>query len=287
MDFDTMIAEATAEIAATEATATEEAPVEVVVEAPKEEAPSTEEAAATGEEPFEGSKKEANALDRKRKQLEQRDRLLAQEREEKKQLAERLEKLERQINPERAANGAPLKLPNGEPNPDAYTDWQTYNDARTDWRLEQKQAVKPAEQTQDAPQADPQLQAWVGQRAQAVDVQSLEFIKTTPDAEVVFADNEQFIGECARTNPELLRVFLEAENAPLAFYNLAKEGKLEALISMPLARAAMEIGKAQIATPPKRTSAPKPLTASRGSVAGEKPLAELDDDAFRAAFKRW
>lgn len=281
--IDAIIAEHT--IPATEPVA-EAITKEVVTEAePTEEATEepTEPEASKPEEAF--PKKAVNAISRRDRKIGE---LKARETYAQSRIAELEAKLATQQPQQKlASNGVPLTLPDGSPNPDAYTDYGLYlkDSAKHEFRQEMAEAEKakaPKEETQPQENAlDPQRQQWITERSTAIDVQSEEFVKSTPEAAEVFAENEEFITECAQANPKLLEIFLAADNAPLAFFNLAKEGKLERLITMPLAQAAMEIAKAQIATPKPQTKAPAPLPASRGSVASSKPLDDFQPDEIR------
>lgn len=107
-------------------------------------------------------------------------------------------------------------------------------------------------------------------------VQEAELLKTYPDYHEVEAEYQDLIDSAP---PELVRLFLEVENAPLAFYTLAKQGKLESLVDMPLHKAALEIGKAiavGLPQPKKVSSAPRPIQANTGTGTGSKSIEQMD-----------
>lgn len=239
-----------------EITPTEEETTEEAVE-PKAE--------ATEEVPF--PKKAVNAISRRDRKIGE---LKAREAHAAARIAELEARLATQQPQKLAANGVPLTLANGEPNPEAYTDWQQYQDDRADWRQAQKQAAQAPKQPEQAaePQLSEQYQELIAERQEDL----AEGIRTDAEALELFTKHQELV------IPEHIgALFLEAEpaDAVRAFKVLAKEGKLEALMSMPLAKAALEISRAQIVTPKPKTNAPKPLPASRGSVAGEKSLDQM------------
>jgi hypothetical protein len=179
---------------------------------------------------------------------------------------------------QRLSQSSPLPKPvapnDGAPKESDFQSYADYLEARSDWKLEQKLVERDGKQQQSA-----QYDAWVNQRSSAADVQAAELAKTAPDAFDVMADHEDTISDFS---PQLKGLLLEADNTALAIYNLAKEGKLESLGNMSLAKAAMEIGRAQTQAPTKpQTKAPAPLPASRGSVAASKPLERMSPDELR------
>lgn len=236
---------------------------ETVTETPTEETTTETPEPSAEKEEVQFPKKAVNAIS-------YRDRKIGQQKAQLEQANARIAAVEAELaksKPTALPNGVPLKLETGEPNPDAYTDYQKYLDDRQDWRLEQREAARSKET--ESTQAQTQQQQFIAERQTAFTSE----LKTDKEATALleeYADLE--------VPDHIANIFLEAEPADAirAFKVLAKEGRLEALIAMPLARAAMEIGKAQIATTPKpKTNAPKPLPASRGSVAGDKSLEQM------------
>jgi hypothetical protein len=212
------------------------------------------------DEPF--PKKAVNALSRKDKQI---GKLRAQ-----------YEQAQLELNQLRQK--APLPKTDGAPKESDYQNYADYLEARQDYKLEQKLTERDGKQNKT--QQDFQEQAWFSQRSIEVKAQSDKMAQEIPDYTAVF---EEFGDVVDEYSPQLQRFFLEADNAPLAFYNLAKEGKLEELAHMSLAKAAMEIGRAQTqAYTKQKTKAPAPLPASRGSVSQGKKLDDMNGTELRS-----
>lgn len=223
----------------------------------------TEQDAGKPEDDTPFPKKAVNAISR-------RDKQIGKLRAEREQLASELEKYRQQAQLKQTQNNTPA----GAPKEADYKTYAEYLEAVNDYKIDQKFAKLQGEQKQT--QQNTQEQAWVSERQTAIETQAADFIKENPEA---LALVQEYADVVDNFSPELERLFLEADNAPLAFYNLAKEGKLEALPSMSLAKAAMEIGRAQTQTPIKpKTKAPAPLPASRGSVAAGKQLIDMSPE---------
>lgn len=122
-------------------------------------------------------------------------------------------------------------------------------------------------------QASEREMAWEAERIKTVDKQAEEFAKLHPEVTQMY---EEYSDVIAAYPKEIKKALLAADNAPLAFFNLAKEGKLESLAEMSLVDATVEIRLAQMNQPVKpQTKAPTPLPASRGSVAATKSPTEM------------
>ena len=148
-------------------------------------------------------------------------------------------------------------------------------------KYDTKQELASRESKQKETHQTTQEQQWIAQREQAVAAKAQEFAKETPELLELVEEYGDVIDELP---PQIQRVFLEAENAPLAFYNLAKEGKLESLASMSPARAAMEIGRAQTQAPTKPkpvTNAPAPMSPAKGTGASGKSLDRMSWEETR------
>lgn len=170
---------------------------------------------------------------------------------------------------------------NGEPKEADYQNYADYLEARNDWKLDQRLAERDTKQTQT--QQTEQEQRWTSERETHVSTKAQELAKELPELPALVEEYADVVDDYS---PELKRLFLEADNAPLAFFNLAKEGKIEALATMSLSRAAMEIGRAQTQAAVKpQTKAPKPLPAARGSVAASKSLDDMSGDEMRSWLK--
>jgi hypothetical protein len=176
---------------------------------------------------------------------------------------------------------ATQKQPNandGAPKEADYKSYAEYLEARADWIAEQKIAAKFAERDskQKEAQETEQEAAWRNERIAAVDKAGADFSKEYPDVEALYQENIKTLQELPDTHKKAL---LAADNVPLAFYNLAKEGKLEDLADMSLEDARVEIRVAQLNQPAKpKSKAPAPLAAARGSVAPSKQLESMSGD---------
>lgn len=236
------------------------------IEAPKEaqEAEPSEPEAADAKPDDAFPKKAVNALSRRDKQIGKLRAQLDQERFAR-------EQLEQRFKPQQTNNNT------GEPKE---TDFQNYHDyMRAVQKFDLGQEMAKLNSAHKETQQTAQEQAWISQREQVVATSAQSFIKENPDAQTVI---EEYADLADEFPPQIQRLFLEADNAPLAFYNLAKEGKLEELSNMSLAKAAMEIGRAQTQAPIKpKTKAPTPLPASRGSVASGKQLDDMSGEEIR------
>lgn len=101
-----------------------------------------------------------------------------------------------------------------------------------------------------------------------------------------FADFKQVVDEnidILDSSPLLDRLILEADNAPLVLYTLAKEGKLEQVAQLPPQQMLMEIARAQsrgeaMARTQKVSKAPAPISGVKGTAAGQKSVTEMSPD---------
>lgn len=217
-------------------------------------------------------KKAVNAITRRDRQIGKLRAQFEQERAARAELEAKIAQLQQPAQPVKT---------DGPPKETEFNTYAEYLEARQEFLLNQKLSERDAKASEAQKKQTEALQtqkeqAWAAERETVVAKQAQEFTSTVPDAQAVFEEYADVIDEFS---PELQRLFLEADNTPLAFYNLAKEGKLEALVSMPLARAAMEIGRAQVKAVQKpQTKAPAPLPAARGSVAGSKSLEQMSPD---------
>lgn len=165
-------------------------------------------------------------------------------------------------------------------------DFETYGDfleAKLLHKIKQEQATQDKSKKEQALSA--QKQEWVNQREQEI-VSKVEGHKgAIPD----FVQVIETYADIADEFPEyIVQAFYEADDAPLAFYNLAKDGKLEALSSMSPYRAAMEIALAQNKKSPvlnRVSNAPAPISAAKGSGSGSKSLDNMSWSEMKAFLK--
>lgn len=239
---------------------------------PEAEAAEPNEPVVDAEDPW--PKKAENALAKAKGKAAQLRAERDQERAARQRLEQQLAQYSQPQTKQASAN-------NGEPKETDFNNYAEYMRAVQKFDLQQEFAARDSKQ--QVTQQTAQEQAWVTQREQAVATKAQEFVKENPEVTDLVEEFGDVIDGWQTTHPHITRAFLEADNAPLAFYNLAKEGKLEELANMSPARAAMEIGRAQtqaIAKP--KTKAPTPLPAARGSVAVGKKPEDLSGDEIRS-----
>lgn len=253
-EIDNVIASMNSEAAlVTEAPKVEE-PKEVAEE-PKEVESQDEDVKAedtTEDVPF--PKKAVNALSR-------RDKIIAKERAEKAAILAELEQLRSMSQ----AKPQEKPIADGPPNVEDFEgDYVEFLEANILYKIKQEQVLREQENLKI--QSQNQQQQWEAEREQVIAKNAEAHTTQIPDfAQVV----DEYADIADTFSPELQRVFLEADDAALAFYNLAKEGKLQSLAQMSPYKAAMEIAIAQTKKPSlnRVTSAPDPIkgVSSRGS----------------------
>lgn len=165
-------------------------------------------------------------------------------------------------------------------------DFETYGEfleAKVLHKIKQEQATQDKSKQEQAVSA--QKQEWVNQREQEI-VSKVEGHKgAIPD----FVQVIETYADIADEFPEhVVQAFYEADDAPLAFYNLAKEGKLEALSSMSPYKAAMEIALAQNKKQPvvnRVSNTPAPISAAKGSGSSSKSLDNMSWSEMKTFLK--
>lgn len=270
MDLDAVIAQATQDVA-TEQKASEEATkAEITPQEPSAEPAQETEAdiskkpddALTPEQLVKREKNRESHLNSKLAQMKRANRDLQA------QLAQ-----QQAPKPQATETGQKAK-----PNPQDpyYKDktWEQYNEDLTDWKLEQKFSVKDKE-TEDTKKAE-QFNTWRTEQSDRTAKQAAEAFQKLPDFKDLFEANYDTLETFDNTHIE--QAFYEAENPEMAAYALMKEGKLESLLQMSPARAAMEIAKAEdrgrayLKTGKTATNAPTPISSAKGNSTGGKSL---------------
>lgn len=265
MDVDTVIDEA---IAAQETPETAEveneqpAAEEPVEEETTEEAP--EETEEVTEDPF--PKKAVNAIARRDKQ---NNKLKAQNQE----LLARLEALEKrqpvENNPGKdAENKAPVE-----------DDYETYGEfLRAEMKYQLSEELGQRDKANQEQYTNAQQEKWVNDSRAKIADQYKEQVGKIADLAEVWQENADLLDELP---PHIEMAFYEADNAPLAIYTLAKEGKLEALATMSPIQAAMVIGQAQmraenvVAAPKPTSNAPAPMASAKGTGSTSKTIDQM------------
>jgi len=115
------------------------------------------------------------------------------------------------------------------------------------------------------------------ERAEYIGNKAVELFEKVPEAKELFA---QVMPILEQMPPEIQEIAEALDNAPLAIYNLYKEGALERLAYMPPHLAAVALYNAQMkeVAAPQVTSAPKPISAAKGSRAVSKTLNTMKPD---------
>lgn len=198
---------------------------------------------------------------------------LAKMRRENRELREMAQRLSQQTAPS-AKSDAPQP-----PSEDNFTTWDEFRAAErqyyeqlADWKIEQKLSERE-KKTAEVSQADA-ANSYKAERINKHAEMEAEFAKQVTDYEqTVYGDYGDFMQNLPTQVAEAL---LEADNASLALYALAKEGLLEQLEDMSPYRLAIEIGKAEIRgqsylVPKKTTNAPTPMRGAKG-ITTSKPL---------------
>jgi len=222
--------EADAQVAETPETEVQEQPPQEAPEAPK-----TEEVEA----PW--PKKARNALSRRDKEI---GRLRAQ-----------LQQLQ-------AQREASPQVPKKSDKPQE-ADFQTYGEyLKADALYDMRQELAKEKEASKNEELSAKEREWMAERDVEIGTKTQEYMKTIPDYAEVAQENADILSEMP---PHIQKAFYEADDAPMAFYNLAKEGKLEALATMSPYRAAMEIARAEMKKPVIQVSkAPRPMQGATG-----------------------
>ena len=136
--------------------------------------------------------------------------------------------------------------------------------------------IKSEQAQQQQPQQDVAGAQYKAQREQEITVKAQEYMKSIPDYQEVFQENADIVDYLPA---EIQQVFYDADDAALAFYNLAKSGELVNLAEMSPTLAAMKIAQAQV-KPVQRPVAPKhqPMQGAKGTGRSGKSLSEMTPD---------
>lgn len=145
-----------------------------------------------------------------------------------------------------------------------------------DWVLATAQALADVRAKENQPTPLDAEAVKRNNRIQELANKEYEFASKAPDYErLVYLDHADLMGAM----PEhIATALLEADDASLALYTLAKEGRLYDLEEMSPQRVAIEIGKAEergkAYMQPAKTisSAPAPMKAARGNSTINKPM---------------
>lgn len=230
-----------------------------------------QEGAEAPEQPQEGDKEESgefpkkavNALNRRNKTI---SKLRAQLRElEEKLAAQETQPKERtQVSPD---------------------DYETYGEyLKAEMKAEMEDQLRRQSTEQQKQHLSAQKEQLAQQRDMEIAQQAQELAAKIPDLKQTMQPHIQTLDALPQ---QIADIFYSLDNAPIAAYVLAKEGKLESLSHVNQAVAAYEIINAhnkglamiakQSATPPIVSQAPQPMKAAKGTGTFKKQLTPQDD----------
>lgn len=181
-----------------------------------------------------------------------------------------LKAVQGQQPPQQAQQIPQANKSDGAPREEDFDNYGDYLKASFKYDLQQEQAKTKAEA--ESQQSTYKENLWKAEREQAI-VQSFDGHKQTlPDFEQVIAS---FVDVADEFSPEIENIFLSANDPALAFYNLAKEGKLEALATMSPYQVMREVALAEMKKPEVKrvSSAPQPIKGATGAATGRSETA--------------
>lgn len=168
---------------------------------------------------------------------------------------------------------------NAPPSEENYGTYGEFLEAKVLYNMRQELAKN--QQKQQQTQLTQQQQQFFAQKDEEIAAKVREHAKVLPDFQEVFEENVELLDYLP---PAIQLAFYEADDAALAFYNLAKEGKLASMAQMSPYRASMEIAKAQNLQQRQRIQAPKPVQGVPGTGRGSKSLAQLSHEEIDRRF---
>jgi hypothetical protein len=163
------------------------------------------------------------------------------------------------------------------PNEDDFDTYGEYLEAKTLHKLRQEMALQNDSQKEQ--QLSAEQQHYVQVKSQEIATKAQEYSKTVSDFQEVMDQNAEILDFLP---PHVEQAFYEADDAALAFYNLAKSGRLDELLQANTYKAAMMIGQAQgnpaVIAKPKATQAPRPIRGVSGTGQTSPTLDQLSND---------
>jgi hypothetical protein len=215
-------------------------------------------------------KKAVNALSRRDKQIAKlRAEMAAKDAELSKY---------RQIQTQPQEKSNPTDAP---PSQGDFEDYSEYLEAKLLYRIKQEQKTQEDALKKQAESS--RNQEWEATREREI-AKSAETHKTQiPDFAQVIEEHADLADSFP---PEIQRAFLEADDAALAYYNLAKEGTLESLATMSPYKAAMMIALAQTKKPTlnKITNASTPIKPLAGRGSSTKSFDDMSGEELLKKF---
>lgn len=172
-----------------------------------------------------------------------------------------------------------------EPDLDDYDSFADYQKALTQFYVKQSQGAlkQQSGQQQQQDQLTPQQvqqQVHYSQRAQHMDTIDADLSAKLPDYEQIKTEYSDVLAELPQ---HIAMAMLDAENGPLALYTLAREGKVEQLLTMSPTQAAAEMARAEIRGQQyfnkQPSSAPAPIKGVKGNSSRKNPD-QMNDSEF-------
>lgn len=141
-------------------------------------------------------------------------------------------------------------------------------------RHEAKQELSETSKQQETQATTAQDEAWHAERTEYISQKAKDAIENIPDYKQLFMENADILQSLP---PHIERAFYELDSPEMAFYALAKEGKLDAILEMSPVRAAAELGKAEVrgealSKAKQITKAPAPIEGLKGVGSSTKTL---------------
>jgi hypothetical protein len=207
--------------------------------------------------PAEGEKKPPDPKPKHKGGFQKRiDKLTKERRETEAENAKLRQQLADKIQPAAKPAETPPAADTGEPKEEDFDTYKEYDDARVDWRVDQKFEQRQQKETEK------QQEAAAAERLSKVQKQTDAVREKYPDYDEMFANAENL-----RITPVVEFALKESENLPALQYHLLRNSEeVERLNALPsLLAVAVELGKieAQLAPPVKTPPAtPKPTTSS-------------------------
>ena len=231
---------------------------EVEEVATEQETPEVEEAKSDVQDEHEGQDPEVR-IEKMDKAIKRRDKKLAQSNARLRELEAKLAEAQKPFEPKNV-------------NPDDFETMDEYFKAQTEAAIENKFTQNNTDQQKA--QLDAQRQQIIAERNETIREQAREVSQTLTDLPQVWQQNAATLDALPE---QVTEMFYSLDNAPVAIYTLAKEGRLADLAYMNPHIAAQEIYSAQqrgagLLRPRTQQTAPEPMRSAKGGVKTTKDL---------------
>lgn len=200
---------------------------------------------------------------------------------ENRALAERLARLEGQMDAKGSQREAPQQTADGKPRLEDFGSYDAFNEALTDWKVDQKLKAREQAHTQEQRQ----------RQAQTQDQQRKErFMESSDAAREKYDDfDEVAFGDEVKVTKAMAVIIAESDNPGEMAYFLGKNpSEASRIAKLSPEKAALELGKleAKMAAPPAKTQtgAPPPAKTIKGGSATGRVTNTNSPDAIYAKF---